>query len=366
MNGPLLTLYKYAHNGDWDAIKIYLSHYPNARRAMIKPYGGTALHVAAFSGHLRVEEESVKLMSVEELEIQDNQGNTGLSSAAFVGKRKMAECLVRKNKHFVTFVNAQKKIPLVQACISNCKDMALYLYSVTPFEFLCQGNGHHGSYFLQCAIGAQMLGKRGVPLYLEWTTASILIQSSISKSDEKNDSAAGEQDAKRVVLEQSLEEISEMDIDPDRIESRSLFVKNLNLKTADEILKKHFCVRIKKHMKKGKNLLKSAAVFAHLHFSSLLFRELFWMAMLLFYNFAMPRRMNMQWKDRSSTKLLVRDVAFEAKEKDLRQLFSPFGQVLERAKEGESSEELRARMDSRIQPSCPKRGRTSQTWTKKA
>ncbi|KAJ7010345.1 hypothetical protein NC653_000936 [Populus alba x Populus x berolinensis] len=34
-----------------------------------------------------------------------------------------------------------------------------------------------------------------------------------------------------------------MDIDPDRIESRSLFVKNLNLKTADEILKKHFCVR---------------------------------------------------------------------------------------------------------------------------
>ena len=27
---------------------------------------------------------------------------------------------------------------------------------------------------------------------------------------------AGEQDAKRVILEQSLEEISEMDIDPDR------------------------------------------------------------------------------------------------------------------------------------------------------
>ncbi|KAI5578297.1 hypothetical protein BDE02_08G019400 [Populus trichocarpa] len=157
MNGPLLTLYKYAHNGDWDAIKTYLRRYPNARKAMIKPYGGTALHVAAFSGHLRVVEELVKLMSVEELEIQDNQGNTGLSSAAFVGKRKMAECLVRKNKHLVTFVNAQKKIPLVQACISNCKDMALYLYSVTPFEFLCQGNGHHGSYFLQCAIGAQML-----------------------------------------------------------------------------------------------------------------------------------------------------------------------------------------------------------------
>jgi len=92
-------------------------------------------------------------------------------------------------------------------------------------------------------------------------------------------------------------------------------------------------------------------------------------------------------KDKSSTKLLVRNVAFEATEKDLRQLFSPFGQVkslrlpmkfgshrgfafveyvtkqeaqnalqalasthlygrhlvIERAKEGETLEELRAR-----------------------
>ena len=32
-------------------------------------------------------------------------------------------------------------------------------------------------------------------------------------------------------------------------------------------------------------------------------------------------------KDKSSRKLLVRNVAFEATEKDLRQLFSPFGQV---------------------------------------
>ena len=31
--------------------------------------------------------------------------------------------------------------------------------------------------------------------------------------------------------------------------------------------------------------------------------------------------------DRSSTKLIVRNVAFEATEKDLKQLFSPFGQV---------------------------------------
>jgi hypothetical protein len=164
INGPLLALYKHAHKGDWDATKNYLHQYPNAKKAKIKPYGGTALHVAASAGNLTIVEELVKMMSEEELEIQDDEGSTALFSAATVGITKMAECLVSKNKNLVTFVNAQKKIPLVQACISDCKDMALYLYSVTPFEFLRQDNGNHGSYFLQCAIGAQMLGKRLYPL----------------------------------------------------------------------------------------------------------------------------------------------------------------------------------------------------------
>jgi len=164
INGPLLDLYKYAHKGDWGATKNYLSQYPNAKNAKIKPYGGTALHVAAIAGNLTVVEELVKMMSGEELEIQDDEGSTALFSAAAVGITKMAECLVSKNKNLVTFVNEDAKIPLVEACIRNHKDMALYLYSVTPFEFLCQGNGNHGSCFLLCAIGAQMLGKRLYPL----------------------------------------------------------------------------------------------------------------------------------------------------------------------------------------------------------
>ncbi|KAG6763432.1 hypothetical protein POTOM_030847 [Populus tomentosa] len=95
----------YAHNGDWDAIKTYLSHYPNATKAKLEPYGGTALHVAASTGHLRVVEELVKLMSVEELEIQDNQGRTALFIAVVVGIRKMAECLVQsENSSFSTNV----------------------------------------------------------------------------------------------------------------------------------------------------------------------------------------------------------------------------------------------------------------------
>ncbi|KAJ6909149.1 hypothetical protein NC652_020199 [Populus alba x Populus x berolinensis] len=157
MNGPLQTLYKYAHNGDWDAIKTYLSRYPNAKKAKIKPYGGTALHVAASTGNLKVVEGLVKLMSVEELEIQDDQGHTALSIAATVGIRKMAECLVSKNENLVTFANRYQKIPLVEACVGSHKDMVLYLYSVTPIEYLCSGDLDQGRRFLKNAISGQML-----------------------------------------------------------------------------------------------------------------------------------------------------------------------------------------------------------------
>ncbi|KAJ6323127.1 hypothetical protein OIU77_012877 [Salix suchowensis] len=157
INGPLLALYKYAHKGDWDETEKYLKKYPNAIKAKIQPYGGTALHVAARAGNLKVVEELVKLMSEKELEIQDDDGDTALSCAATVGITEMAKCLVSKNHNLVTFVNEGKRTALDEACLSSNKDMALYLYSVTPFEFLLQDKGNHGSDFLQCAIGAQML-----------------------------------------------------------------------------------------------------------------------------------------------------------------------------------------------------------------
>uniref|UniRef100_A0A6N2LP60 Uncharacterized protein n=1 Tax=Salix viminalis TaxID=40686 RepID=A0A6N2LP60_SALVM len=151
MNGPLQALYKHAHKGDWGATKNYLSRYPDAKKAKIEPYSETALHVAARAGNLKVVEELVKLMSEEELEIQDKYGETALSCAAFGGITKMAECLVSKNQYLVTFVNEYKRIPLVEACMRNHKDMALYLYNVTPVEFLCdQDNGIHGSLPSMC------------------------------------------------------------------------------------------------------------------------------------------------------------------------------------------------------------------------
>lgn len=245
---------------------------------------------------------------------------------------------------------------------------------------------------------------KDAPLYLEWAPSNILTQCSTSKIDEKNN-AIGEHDAKRFILEQQ-EGLMDMDIDPDRVESRTLFVKNLNFKTTDESLKKHFIdnikegrilsVKVKKHEKNGKNV---SMGFGFIQFDSVetatnICRDLQGTVLdghALILQFCHTKKDEQMLKkvdkDKSSSKLLVRNVAFEATEKDLRQLFSPFGQikslrlpkkfgnhrgfafveyvtkqeaqnalqalssthlygrhlVLERAKEGESLEELRAR-----------------------
>ncbi|XAR56187.1 hypothetical protein NMG60_11036565 [Bertholletia excelsa] len=245
---------------------------------------------------------------------------------------------------------------------------------------------------------------KDAPLYLEWAPGNILDQS--TPSDDTNNNIVGENEVKRVLLEQQVKGIADADLDPDRIESRSLFVKNLNFKTSDESLRNHFnehvkegkilSARVKKHLKNGKNV---SMGFGFIEFDSSetagkVCRDLQGTVLdghALILQLCHAKKDDRVQKNiengRSSTKLIVRNVAFEATERDLRQLFSPFGQikslrlpmrfgnhrgfgfveyvtkqeaqnafqalsnthlygrhlVLERAKEGESLEELRAR-----------------------
>ncbi|RZC62338.1 hypothetical protein C5167_024086 [Papaver somniferum] len=187
---------------------------------------------------------------------------------------------------------------------------------------------------------------KDAPLYLEWAPANILYPSSTSEADAQKYGIVGENDVKRAIVEQGVEAISGVDVDPDRVESRSLFVKNLNFRTSDENLKKHFTekikegriqsAKVKKHLKNGKNV---SMGFGFIELDSvetatkvckdLQGTILDGHALILQHCHAksdeqVARRVD---KDKSSTKLIVRNVAFEATEKDLRQLFSPFGQV---------------------------------------
>ncbi|KAJ3693957.1 hypothetical protein LUZ60_009437 [Juncus effusus] len=184
------------------------------------------------------------------------------------------------------------------------------------------------------------------PLYLEWAPDDILSANptSVVGTEEEKDEFVGEKDAKKVLLDQSS--VDEEDIDPDRVESRSLFVKNLNFRTTDESLKQYLSgsiktgtiksVKIKKHLKNGKNV---SMGFGFVEFDSvetatnackdLQGTVLDGHALILQLchgkrESSAPKK---EGKDFSSTKLIVRNVAFEATTKDLRQLFIPFGQI---------------------------------------
>nr|CAD1827624.1 unnamed protein product [Ananas comosus var. bracteatus] len=247
--------------------------------------------------------------------------------------------------------------------------------------------------------------KQDAPLYLEWAPENIFCPTEPSACEEQKN-VVGEKNVKKVLVEESLEGIPEEDIDPDRVESRSIYVKNLNFKTLDESLKLHFTnnmkngtiksVKVKKHLKNGKFV---SMGFGFIEFDSVetatsVCKDLQGTVLdghALSLQLCHGKRDGQVSKkgenDRSSTKLIVRNVAFEATEKDLRQLFGPFGQikslrlpmkfrshrgfafveyvtkheaqnavqalanthlygrhlVIERAKEGQSLEELRAR-----------------------
>lgn len=185
---------------------------------------------------------------------------------------------------------------------------------------------------------------KDVPLYLEWAPGNILSPSSTAESNEKSNAAVGEHDVKRVMLEQQVDGTPD-DLDPDRVESRTLYVKNLNFKTSDESLKKYFSEQVKegrmlsakvrKHLKKGKNL---SMGFGFVEFDSvetatkvckdLQGTILDGHQLILQHCHAkqdeVPKKVV---KEKSSTKLLVKNVAFQATKKDLRQLFSTYGEV---------------------------------------
>ncbi|KAL3715478.1 hypothetical protein ACJRO7_007242 [Eucalyptus globulus] len=177
---------------------------------------------------------------------------------------------------------------------------------------------------------------KDAPLYLEYAPENVL--DSIFETEGKN-KTVGAQDAKRALLEQE-KGLLDVDGDPDRIEK-------LSFKTSDEALKRHCSEKMKegrilkarilrflykKHMNNGK-----PSGFGFIEFDSketaaniyqTLQVSLFLFVLDKFLSLKKDERvLNKADKHRSSTKLHVKNVAFEATKKDLEKLFSPFGKI---------------------------------------
>ncbi|KNA18332.1 hypothetical protein SOVF_071790 [Spinacia oleracea] len=183
-------------------------------------------------------------------------------------------------------------------------------------------------------------------LYLEWAPSNILCQGLVPSDDSKKDVAIKNPEAKEVLLEQQLEEINQVEIDSDGAELQTLYVKNLHFGTTDEKLGKYFrenvndgkilSARVVKHLEEGK-YVSSGYGFVEFDSSTTANNVLRVLQGTILDGHALKLQLSQPKKDtravqkvqkgQSSTKLIVRNLPFEATKKELRQLFSPFGQV---------------------------------------
>ncbi|KAK1410505.1 hypothetical protein QVD17_37042 [Tagetes erecta] len=130
-----VPLYEAAIKCNWNAAKIILDKKPELVRFCITENGETALHVAASAkGDPKVVKEFVnnlvEMMTVEDLELENENFNTALYLAAVTGNVETVKIMVEKNKKLLTIPGAkQTMMPLYAAALFGNYDVVKYLYA---------------------------------------------------------------------------------------------------------------------------------------------------------------------------------------------------------------------------------------------
>ncbi|XP_070673560.1 uncharacterized protein [Malus domestica] len=105
--------FRYVRRGDWCKAKEFLTLHPIAITATDSD-GDTALHNAIYKEHEQIVEELVQLMTEEQLETKNGDGQTALTIAA-AKNLKIVKCLVAKNKKLLGIANGSGSTPIVIA-----------------------------------------------------------------------------------------------------------------------------------------------------------------------------------------------------------------------------------------------------------
>ena len=147
-------------NGNWTAAKNIYDENPSVLKATCLNYGKQVLHIAVIAGQVDIVKNLVELMDAKELERKGTiDGFTALADATVNGITRIAKCMVEKNPGIVSIATESGMLPVVLALAYGNKNMAHYLYDVTPKEDLFPEKGANGASLLTYCIRMQQYGK---------------------------------------------------------------------------------------------------------------------------------------------------------------------------------------------------------------
>ncbi|KAJ9560291.1 hypothetical protein OSB04_005451 [Centaurea solstitialis] len=133
-NEICLPLYEASITGDWQAAKILLDKRPELVRFAITKDYNTTLHVAASAEVTKRAEDFlenlVNRMKNEDLELENELGETALVVAAASGSVKMAQIMLNKNYSLLAISGHYEVSPLSVSARHGNHKMARYLYDV--------------------------------------------------------------------------------------------------------------------------------------------------------------------------------------------------------------------------------------------
>ncbi|KVH99878.1 Ankyrin repeat-containing protein [Cynara cardunculus var. scolymus] len=131
-----VPLYEASITGDWKtANEILQNRRYQLVRYSITEHCDTALHVAASASNTestKFVENLVKMMRMEDLQLQNKGGNTPLCLAAAAGNVDIATIMVDMNQELLKIPNCSRQTPLYIAVLFRNKAMVNYLYDKSP------------------------------------------------------------------------------------------------------------------------------------------------------------------------------------------------------------------------------------------
>ncbi|KAI5340549.1 hypothetical protein L3X38_019823 [Prunus dulcis] len=153
-------LYDSLKRGDWNAAKEFIDRHEEALTHRGSSSGGTALHEAIERKQLRIVEELLKMMTEQDLEIQDDNGCTAFFYALQKGMAPIVAKMVKKNKSLVTMrFTFGNTTPVLVAYTLGHWEIARFLYSLTPIHVLTEdSSGRDGAQLItQCLFPTNKL-----------------------------------------------------------------------------------------------------------------------------------------------------------------------------------------------------------------